>query len=541
MRPSFTLFLSLLLCVSAFISRFARSAASLRVVFLLALLGDGSLREASADDPSAPRPNIILIMADDMGWSDIGCYGSEIPTPNIDRIASEGVLFTQFYNNAKCTTTRASLLTGLYPRNGGRGQELITPNMLTLGEAMKHAGYQTGLSGKWHNGNKAPHRPFDRGFDRSYGLWDGCCNFFDPSQPDPKFKGGKVRFFGQNDERITEFLEDFFTTEAFTDHAIETIKAQSASGKPFFHYLPYTAPHYPLHATPEDIARFKGKYAKGWDALRKSRYQRQVEMGLIDPEKFSDPGPNPDNKSWTAGQNADLEWELLRMETYAAMVHAMDRNIGRVLATLDDLKIADNTLVMFLSDNGACAESPGGDDNTEHRPGPKEWYSHVGPNWAYAQNSPFKRYKSRTHEGGVATPFVARWPAKIKAGSRSEQVGHIIDFLPTFLDAAGADYPVTRADEALLLLEGISLLPVLSGEKKSIVRPAPLFWHWSGCRGVRAGDMKLLWEKSRKEWELYDLSKDRTETNNLAAEQPAIVNQLAAKWTAWARLTDVKF
>lgn len=538
--PLISLLFSLLLCVSAIISRFARFAASLRLVFLLALLGGGSLRETMADD-QAPRPNIILIMADDMGWSDIGCYGSEILTPNIDRIAGEGVQFTQFYNNGKCTTTRASLLTGLYPRKGGRGIELLTANMLTLGEALKLADYQTGMSGKWHSGSKAPNRPFDRGFDRSYGLWDGCCNFFDPNQPDPKFKGGKVRAFGEDDQLITEFPEDFYTTDAFTDQAIATIKAQVAVGKPFFHYLPYTAPHYPLHAKSEDIAKFKGKYADGWDALRKSRYQRQVEMGLIDPQKFPDPGPNPNNQSWTAGQNADSEWENLRMETYAAMVHCMDRNIGRVLATLDELKIADNTLVMFLSDNGACSETPGGAGNTEHRPGPKEWYSHVGPNWAYAQNSPFRLYKSHSHEGGIATPFIARWPAKIKAGTRSEQVGHIIDFLPTFLDAAGGEYPTTRNGEPLLLPEGISLIPALTGTVEIIERPAPLFWHWSGTRGVRDGDLKLVWENAKSGWELYDLSKDRTETHNLAESQPTKVDQLAKKWVAWARLTDVKF
>lgn len=487
------------------------------------------------------RPNIVLIMADDMGWSDIGCYGSEIPTPNIDRLATEGMLFTQFYNNAKCTTTRASLLTGLYPRNGGRGIELLTPNMLTLGEALKRAGYQTGLSGKWHSGSKAPHRPIDRGFDRSYGLWDGCCNFFDPSIPDPKFKGGRVRFFGKNDERITEFADDFFTTDAFTDHAIKTIRAQAATGKPFFHYLPYTAPHYPLHAKPEDMARFKGKYADGWDALRQSRYRRQIELGLIDPEIFHNPGPNPDNQSWTAGQNADTEWENLRMETYAAMVWRMDLNIGRVLDTLDQLGIADNTLVIFLSDNGGCSETPGGAANTEHRPGPKQWYSHVGPNWAYAQNTPFKRYKSHTHEGGVATPMLARWPGKIAPGSKSAQVGHIIDFLPTFLDSAGGDYPATRKGEPLLLPEGVSLLPVLTGATETIKRPAPLFWHWAGNRAVRDGDLKLVWEKRNKKWQLYDLAKDRTETVDLAAQRPAKVDQLARKWVAWARLTNVKF
>lgn len=477
-----------------------------------------------------------------MGWSDIGCYGSEIETPNIDRIAADGMLFTNFYNNAKCTTTRASLLTGLYPRKGGKGQELLTPNMLTLGEAMKLAGYQTGLSGKWHNGSSAPHRPYDRGFDLSYGLWDGCCNFFDPTIPDPKFKKGRVRFFGENDVRITEFPDDYFTTDAFTDHAIDTIKKHTATGKPFFHYIPYTAPHYPLHAKPEDIAKYKGKYKQGWDALRKARYQKQVELGLINEAVYPEPGYNKNNKAFAEGKSDDEEWEMLRMEVYAAMVDSVDQNIGRLLDALDELKIAENTMILFLSDNGACAETPGGANNTEHRPGPKEWYSHVGPNWAYAQNTPFRLYKAHMHEGGIATPLVVRWPAKIKPGQVTRQVGHINDFLPTFLEAGEGTYPqVSPNGDTLIPLEGISLLSLFNGETDSIERTEPLYWHWAGHRAVRDGDMKLVWEKSNRTWELYDLSKDRTETNDLADKHPATVAELAGKWEKWADMTAVKY
>ncbi|MEO0447263.1 MAG: arylsulfatase [Verrucomicrobiota bacterium] len=486
-----------------------------------------------------PPPNIILFMADDMGWSDLGCYGGEIETPNLDRIASEGLLFTQFYNNAKCTTTRASLLTGLYPRKGGKGIELLLPNMITLGEGMRLAGYQPGLSGKWHNGSVAPHRPIDRGFDKSYGLWDGCCNFFNPSQADPQFKGGRVRFFGQDEVRITEFPEDYFTTDAFTDHALATIREHIAVGKPFFHYIPHTAPHYPLHAHPEDIAKYKGKYDGGWDVLRQERYQRQVEMGLIDPVRFPQPGPNPNNQSFAEGQNEDLEWEMLRMEVYAAMVDRMDQNIGRVLDLLDELKAADNTLIIFLSDNGACAETPGGAGNTEHRPGPGEWYSHVGPNWAYAQNTPFRFYKSHTHEGGVATPCVMRWPAKIPAGSKTDEIGHIIDFLPTFLDLAGSTYPETHAGQDLIPVEGISLAPLLTGASPSVTREEPLYWFWAKKRAIRKDQWKLVWLKS--EWELYDLSQDRTETNNLSSAHPERVTKMAQQWEAWARMTGVKY
>jgi len=507
--------------------------------FLLPFLSLLALAPASSL-ADAPKPNIILIMADDMGWSDIGCYGGEIATPNIDRIAEEGMLWTNFYNNAKCTTTRASLLTGLYPRKGGKGIELLTPNMLTLGEAMQAAGYHTGMSGKWHNGSKAPHRPFDRGFEKSYGLWDGCCNFFDPSQPDPEFKGGKVRFFGEDDRRITEFPEDFYTTDAFTDHAIETIRDQVKTGKPFFHYIAHTAPHYPLHAPEEDIAKYDGRYDAGWDALRAERRERQIEMGLYDPKSWPLPGPNENNTPWENRQPQDLEWQTARMEVLAAMVDRMDQNIGRVLELLDELEIADNTMVMFLADNGGCAETPGGNDVT-HVPGPRDFYSHCGPNWAYAENTPLRKYKSTTYEGGVATPLVVRWPNGIQAGSRSDQIGHIIDFLPTFLAAAGAEYPTTHDGHALLLPEGINLLPVLKSNTASIDRPAPLFWHWAGSRGVREGNWKLVWDKSVKKWELYNLATDRTETRDLATEQVSVVRQMASKWMAWATLTGVKY
>ncbi|MDF1826485.1 MAG: arylsulfatase [Verrucomicrobiales bacterium] len=510
-----------------------------RIFLFLLFISGAALTTTEGNE--LPRPNIVLIMADDMGWSDIGCFGSEIDTPNIDRIAEEGLKFTQFYNNGKCTTTRASLLSGLYPRMGGKGQELLNENMLTLGEALGMAGYRTGLSGKWHNGSRAPHRPIDRGFDSSYGLWDGCCNFFDPSIPDPAFKKGSVRFFGEDDRRIEEFPEDFFTTRAFTDHAIATIKKNVASGEPFFHYIAHTAPHYPIHAEPEDIALFEGRYAGGWDELREARYQRQVKMGLIDPATYPEPGPNPNNGAWVEADPSMRDWEERRMEVYAAMVYRMDAEIGRVLDTLDELNVAENTLVIFLSDNGACAEEPGG-RNPEQVPGPREFYSHVGPDWAYAQNTPFRRYKSTTHEGGIGTPMVARWPAGIEPGKTTSAVGHIIDFLPTFLELAGAEYPLSRAGQPLIREEGISLVPVFNGNEGPAIRPAPLFWNWAGNRAIRDGDWKLVWEaKGAKKWELYQLGRDRTETIDLAAENPDLVLRLARKWEAWATLTGVKY
>lgn len=487
------------------------------------------------------RPNIVLIMVDDMGWSDIGCYGSEINTPNIDRLADEGLQFTQFYNNAKCTTTRASLLTGLYPRIGKGG--LLKQNMLTLGEALRSAGYATGLSGKWHSGPKAGERPYDRGFDEAYGLWDGCSNFFNPKIPDPDYKRGRVRTFGHNDRylKYEDFAEDWYATDAFTDHAIETIKDHVASGKPFFHYIPYTAPHYPIHAKPEDIAKYKGKYSGGWEVLRQQRLAKQKELDLIDP-RWEVEDIDDRSQSWAKGKQIDEDWQQLRMEVYAAMIDSVDQNVGRVLATLDELGVAENTLVLFLSDNGGEASTPGG-DRPDQIPGPKEYYASVGAGWASASNTPWRRYKLYCNEGGVATPLLARWPAAIKPSTRSNQVGHIIDFMPTFLEMAQAEYPDTHPEfnKPTIPLEGLSLMPIFKGEERT--PHENIYWQWVGNRGVREGDWKLVWENKMKpqSWQLYDISKDRTEAHDLSASHPELTAKLAKKWESWADMTGVKY
>ena len=289
-------------------------------------------------------------------------------------------------------------------------------------------------------GQRRSRRPIDRGFDRFYGLLDGCCNFFDPTIPDPKFKGGRVRVFAENEKRITEFPDDFYTTDAFSDHAVKFVRDVADSDKPFFLHVCYTAPHYPLHALPEDIARYKGKYLQGWDALRKQRHKRQIEMGLIDA-RWQAPARDAEAEAWSEAQNKD--WQDLRMAVYAAMIDRMDQGVGRILAQLEDSGIADNTLVMFLSDNGGCAETPGGND--PHRiPGPKEYYTHCGPGWAYAQNTPFRRYKQWVHEGGISTPFIVRWPGRVEPNTMCNDVAHIIDLLPTCADVGGAKYPETH-------------------------------------------------------------------------------------------------
>ncbi|MCA9071668.1 MAG: arylsulfatase, partial [Planctomycetaceae bacterium] len=415
----------------------------------------------------------------------------------------------QFYNNAKCTTTRASLITGLYPRPKGA---LLKPNMVTIAEVLKQVGYRTALSGKWHLGSTAPRRPSDRGFDEYYGLLDGCCNFFDPAMPDPKFKGGRVRVFAKNDERITKFPEDFYTTDAFTDYAIDFVDraTKTENPAPFFLHVCYTAPHYPLHAKPEDIKKYAGKYLVGWEKIRGERHQRQVDLGLIDPD-WKLPKPGREVTPWEDADHKD--WQDLRMAVYAAMIDSMDQNIGRLLAKLKETGVDDNTVVMFLSDNGGCAETPGGND-PKQIPGPKEHYAHCGPGWAYAQNTPFRRYKQWVHEGGISTPFIVRWPGKVKPNTMTNQVGHIIDILPTCAELAETTYPKTYKEEDILPVEGLSLLPILQDKKREPHKT--LFWEWAGNRAIRERQWKLCWDKGVKKWELYNIETDRGETNNLA-------------------------
>ena len=504
------------------ISNFTLSPVCLFLALVFGAAQSGDLAKA------AERPNIVLIMCDDMGWSDIGCYGGEVSTPSLDRLAAEGMRFTQFYNNAKCTTTRASILTGLYPRRGKGG--LLRQNMVTLGEAMKLAGYQTALRGKWHLGSGETTHPYRRGFDEYYGLLDGCCNFFDPKQRDPKYKGGRIRQFGHNDKDISEFPDDYYTTDAFTDHAIECVEKFSKKDKPFFLHVCYTAPHYPLHAKPEDIKKYTGKFRMGWDTMRRQRHERLVKMGLID-SKWKLSGRDSRAYDWAS---ANHDHEDLRMAVYAAMIDSMDQNIGRLMAVLRKSGEADNTLVLFLSDNGGCAEEPGG-RSPKIVPGPKEFYAAVGPSWGWAQNAPFRRYKSWAHEGGIATPCIAWWPGHVPKGEITKEVGHIIDFLPTFLELAGADYPEKHNGHDILPVEGKSLAKVLRGGTRK--GHDQIAWEWSGNRALREGKWKVVWDKFDKKWSLFDLDADRTETNDLAATHASLAKRLAGDWSDWAKRT----
>ncbi len=495
----------------------------------------------------AERPNVVLIMCDDLGFSDLGCYGGEIRTPHLDRLAAEGLRFTQFYNCSVCVTTRAALTTGLYPRQGSGG--LLRRNMVTMGEVMQRAGYATALVGKWHLGSKAPKRPIDRGFEEYYGLLSGCCNFFNPAKQDPIFyNGGNFRPFAHNDQRITKFPEGYYTTDAFTDHAIQTMHRFANGEKPFLLHLCYTAPHFPLHAPQEDIDRYRGMYADGYFAMRERRHQRQKDLGIVDPRwELSE----VDRKTGDFRYDYDVTpWENVkdrareegRMEVYAAMVDRLDQGIGRLMAAIEELDIAENTIVFFLSDNGGCATWPrnqaGFEEYNRDIPvGDTRGYEFVGPGWGWAQNTPFRRHKTWTYEGGIATPLIARWPDTIEPGSITNQPGHLIDFMPTLLELSGGDYPAEFNGNEILPMEGKSLLPILQGRQRE--PHESLCWELYGNRAIRQGDWKLCWGASDQRWDLYNLAADRTETRDLSAEYPEQVKSMAAEWERWGRMCEV--
>ncbi|MBI4626893.1 MAG: arylsulfatase [Verrucomicrobia bacterium] len=503
----------------------------------------------AAPSAVAPRPNVLLILVDDLGFSDLGAYGGEIRTPNLDRLAADGLRFTQFYNCAVCVTSRAALTTGLYPRQGKGG--LLRDNMVTIGEVMRQAGYATSLIGKWHLGGAAPLRPIDRGFDEFYGLLDGCSNHFNPAQPDPTFyNGGATRLFAHHDKRVTEFPRDFYTTDAFSARAAEFIRRTTRAGRPFFLNLCYTAPHFPLQAPAEDVARYRGKYRDGYDVLRYRRFQRQIELGIIDPAvtKLSP----VDRKTGTFRYEYEVTpWERLdaatrkreeeRMEVYAAMVDRLDQGIGQVLAALEGSGSAHNTVVFFLSDNGGCATWPANETefiahNRGLPVGDARGYEFVGPGWGWAQNAPFRRHKTWTYEGGICTPMIVRWPGVAPAGAITSAPGHLVDFMPTLLEIAGGGYPSNVNGRSTLPMDGRSLMPAVRGRPAG-PRQLPLFWELYGNRAVRDGEWKLVWGASDKRWELYHLAKDRSETVNLAGEHPARVVAMAADWAQWAEQT----
>jgi arylsulfatase len=487
----------------------------------------------------------VLILADDMGFSDIGCYGGEVSTPNIDKLAQEGLRFSQFYNSARCCPSRASLLTGLYPHQAGIGwmardfgydayRGRLNDKCVTIAEVLKQAGYSTYMSGKWHVGTDPEHWPLQRGFDRYFGLITGTSNYFDLAKS--KAPGKVINVMAEDNEPYAPTPGKFYMTDAFTDKAVKFLDEHEKDCS-FFLYLSYTAPHWPLHAWSEDIAEYKGKYMKGWDAIRQDRLNRLTEMGLL--KKGTKLTPR-DPGTWPWSEEERKQEMDLKMAIYAAQIECMDRGIGQVLKKLEQLGKRDNTLIMFLSDNGATSEwGPRGFDRRGNGlpPGGIDSYMSYGFSWANASNAPFREYKTWHHEGGIATPFIARWPGVIGGNNAvTHQVGHIMDVMTTCVDAAGAEYPATHKGSEVTALQGKSLMPIFRGNKRK--GHDALFWEHEGNRAVRKGNWKIV-SDYQKEWELYDMANDRTELNDLAEEQPRKVSQLAKLYEQWAKQCHV--
>jgi arylsulfatase len=483
---------------------------------------------------AAERPNLIVILVDDMGFSDIGCYGSEIPTPHLDALAAGGLRFTQFYNTARCCPTRASLLTGLYAHQTGVGgmtddegvagyRGRLNGQCRTIAELLTPAGYFTAMSGKWHVGQEHGVTPKSRGFTRSLNAVAG--GFY--------FAGGKRTNLFLDGERLAvddaRLPQDWYSTDLWTTFGLRFIDEAIAAKKPFYLHLCYNAPHFPLQARAEDIARFRGMYRAGWDALRAKRHAKQLGLGIVDAAWT--PATRPEEiAAWESLSAAEQDRFDHLMATYAATVSSMDRAVGDLVAGLRQRGVLDDTVILFLSDNGGNAEG-GIKGKTAGDPtrADSDWF--CGESWAFLENTPFRRYKHFTHEGGIATPLIVHWPAGIQAkGEVRKQPGHVIDIVPTCLELAQA----TTA--APIPLAGRSLVPAFTDQP--IARNA-LFWEHEGNAAVRVGDMKLVRAGRGGKWQLYDLARDRTEQHDLADTRPEEVKALAETWRAWAEQTQV--
>ncbi|MCH8044044.1 MAG: arylsulfatase [Planctomycetes bacterium] len=450
---------------------------------------------------AAERPNIVLVMVDDMGYSDLGCYGGEIKTPNIDRLASRGIRFTQFYNCAKCETTRATLLSGQYhPAVGIRNLR----NCVTIAEAMRAGGYTTLMTGKWH----LKSTPIQRGFDRYFGHLSGACNFFTGDDT-----------FRLDDKPFEVPKTGFYTTDANTDYAIRFLRAADKN-KPFFLYVAYNAPHYPLQAPKEEVDKYRGKYKIGWDELRRRRLARMKSLGIVASNQKLGPRP-ADVPAWDTLGKAERDEHDLLMATYAGMIDRVDQNIGRLIAQLEKMEAWENTLLLFLSDNGACPFQRTAQKTRDEKlmPWDPASYWTYDRGWAHACNTPFRQYKQNQHEGGISTPLIAHWPQGIKKrGTITHQPGHLVDIMATCLDVGGVDYPKTQAGKPIGPLHGHSLAPIFAGKKRK-PHEAIFFTFYGKNNALRMGDWKLV-NIDRKNWELYNIARDRAELNDLAAKEP---------------------
>jgi len=542
----------------------------------------------AAEAATSKRPNIVIILCDDVGFSDIGCYGSEIHTPNLDALAANGLRFTQFYNTSRCCPSRASLLSGLYPHQAGVGHMVdggspmlddgyardLSDNCVTIAQVMHTAGYGTYAVGKWHVTKRIALRPpekhnwpIHRGFDRYYGTITGAGSFFDPGM------------LSRGDIVISPFVdpeyqppagEPYYYTNAIGDQACRFVREHDRdhADAPFFMYVAFTAAHWPMQALPRDIAKYKGVYDGGYEPIRLARFEREKKLGLIDPSWDL----SPQFGDWDKVK--DKAWEARCMEVYAAMLDCMDQNVGRIVQTLKDQKQLDNTLILYLQDNGGNLEDLGRDpkvnptradhptlaptlatflesqnrpkqtrdgwpmlDGRNVLPGPADTYIAYGEPWANVSNTPFREYKHFVHEGGISTPLIAHWPDGISRKNELEkQPGHLIDLMATCVDLAGATYPKELNGRAITPMEGTSLVPAFAG------KPLPdraLFWEHEGNRAMRQGDWKLVAKYPKGKWELYNIVKDRTEMHDLAPSETERLHTMTAAWEAWAKRCHV--
>jgi arylsulfatase len=554
-----------------------------RLSIFMAILTCVSIAADAADH----APNIVLVMADDMGYTDIGCYGSEIKTPVLDRLAGGGIRFTQFYNTSRCCPTRAALLTGLYSHQAGiglmtgdRGYEAYRGDLnrrcMTIAEVLRLAGYRNYMSGKWHvtrhTGPKANNGnwPIQRGFDRFYGTITGAGSFYDPAT----LCRDNTYITPEND---SEYQPDsFYYSDAISDNAVRYLADhhQDHADKPFFLYVSYTSAHWPMHAPEEDIVKYRGLYDDGYEPIRQKRYERAKQQGVIEDHWPLSPGA----ANWEKTPHHD--WEIRCMEVYAAMVDRMDQGIGRIVAELERQKSLDNTIVIYLQDNGGCAEGYGRYANDDKRknfdfkpfgpndlqtkiwppmqtrdgrwvrtgpktmPGAEDTFVAYGVGWANASNTPFRGYKHDAYEGGISTPFIVHWPAGIASdrnGAIVHDPAHLIDLMATFVDASDAKYPQQFAGSEIQPPEGISLLPALAGT--SLTRDTALCFEHHGNKAARNGRWKIVSgyrSNQPTQWQLFDMEADRVESNDLSVEHPEQKQKLIDAWQAWADRVGVQ-
>ncbi|WP_339639127.1 arylsulfatase [Leeuwenhoekiella blandensis] len=526
------------------------------------------------------KPNIVVIMADDLGFSDLGCYGGEVDTPALNGLAENGLRFNAFYNTSRCCPSRAALLTGQYPHQAGIGQMTMDRNLpgyrgrldeqtVTLAEVLKTAGYQTGMVGKWHvsptenlGGNEQlewlNHQteketfsdldtyPTARGFDKYYGNIWGVVDYFDPFA------------LVNGTEPVKEVPKDFYYTDAIGDSAVAYVDHFVREEKPFFLYVAHCAPHWPLMAPEEEIKKYEQVYDEGWQKIREERYKKLIEKGIFkgDTTKLSE-FMFPDLK-WAENENEN--WDSRAMAVHAAMIDRMDQNIGKLIDKLEATGQLDNTVIMFMSDNGASSERPSqygiGFDrpsetrdgreihypvkkSEEHLPGPETVMSGIGPVWANVANTPFRYWKARVYEGGITSPFIVHWPAGIKEqGVVKSQAAHIIDIMPTLLELSGATYPEEFNGNTIDPYMGESMVSAFTNTEEAPINET-LFWEHFGAAALRQGDWKLVKLDGNADWELYNLKEDRTEMNNLAAKYPERLKAMQEEWNTMARATDV--